>query len=260
MRSQCLLERSCTCSLEVNKVTCCLSALSHCQEVEDWKLISLHLGQTHETWPAKPVSQISAAQRSDTVDTEYVMKCVVVPGVGVGDVEPLAEQFVRMPLQRFSGQFPKHLHLDGSLFVVHVALTTKQPTTATHIYRLSVNTASASLLPSSSSSSVPQLYCIFTVSIYYFTAWPPTSWSRLTSTVSSSSWCLARVKREDSEEELGLYRMEARTNSSLSLLRSHSVIPGSRLCSRASEGDEEEFLHWIILTQQLTCVNVFKLT
>lgn len=66
------------------------------------------------------------------------------------------------------------------------------------------------------------------------TGHPHTSWSRLTSTLFSSSSCLALVKREEREEVLGLYRMEARTNSSRSLLRSHSVMPGSRLCSRAS--------------------------
>lgn len=59
----------------------------------------------------------------------------VVPGVGVGHVEPLAEQFVRMPLERLSCQFSKHLHFHGGLFVVHVALATKQQT-ATKIHKL----------------------------------------------------------------------------------------------------------------------------
>lgn len=49
-----------------------------------------------------------------------------VPGVGVGHVESFAEQFVRIPLERFSGQFSKHLHLYCRLFVIQVSLTTKR--------------------------------------------------------------------------------------------------------------------------------------
>lgn len=106
-------------------------------------------------------------------------------------------------------------------------------------------------------SMTPKVTCSVGVWFFYSTKWRPTSWSGLTSTLSSSSWSLALVKREDSEEEVGRYKIEARTNSSLSRLRSHSVIPGSRLCSRASEAHTEDF--YILISRRSLMWELLKL-
>lgn len=90
--------------------------------------------------PTKPDLQHQSVRfhsslNSSTLNTHsvhYRLSGVTIPRVGVRDVEPLAEQFVRMPLKCFSGHRPKHFHLDSSLFVVHVALKAHEPQIATH--------------------------------------------------------------------------------------------------------------------------------
>lgn len=42
--------------------------------------------------------------------------------VGVGDIEPLTQQLVWVPLERVSGELPKHLHLHRGLLVSEVIL------------------------------------------------------------------------------------------------------------------------------------------
>lgn len=44
------------------------------------------------------------------------------PWIGIGDIEPLTQKLVRVPLKHIAGELPKHLHLHGGLLVSHIVL------------------------------------------------------------------------------------------------------------------------------------------